>query len=343
MYGLVGTYENKEENGIFLFSLDPSTGKIDKRGRVAGIGDTKYLDVSGQYVVSTFSEMEGGKRKSGIVLFRISRDVAGLPRLDECSRAVQGSVTACYVAFAGEYVVSANYHEGNACFYKIKDEKLEFVKKIDFNKKAGTHQVIYRDGYFYIPCLLLDKLYVVSPELTVVGETAFPKGSGPRHGCFSTDGKRLWIAGELDHRLYMLEKTKDHAMKIVWSDNIILPEPTDNEPAHPAAVRLSNDGRHLYISVREVNVFAVWDVSSAEGKPVFVQARGTQGDHPRDMVLSPEGEVIMAANKSDGTLTCFSLDKTKGRVGEMTGKIYVKEAVSAAFLPWRHMNGEKCE
>lgn len=333
-YGLIGTYKNSDKNGIFLFELGED-GQMEKKGLAADIRDAKYLAVCADCLVSTYSDEDKNSAYGGLVLYRLKKGLCtraeqeGEDResviLNETDRVKEGRSSACYVAFLGDYCVSANYHEGVVFFYKVQENRLKLVKRLDFGERAGAHQVMYSEGYFYVPCLLLNKLFVISPRLEVVAEIPFEEGAGPRHGCFSADGSTLWMVGELSNRLYKLRVGDNHTPEIVQSWLL-----SDYEGAHPAAIRLSKDGRYVYVSVREHNVIAVLDTTSeVEG---IVQVRQTQGNHPRDMILSPDERFVLAANKTSGSVTCFVRDERLGLIGSECGGLAVTEAVAIVFL-----------
>lgn len=359
-YGLIGTYKNSDQNGILLFELGED-GQLRSHGAVADIRDAKYLTVSGDHIVSTYTDEDGEGAHSGLVLYRLTKGIcresqdtskkAGLPLLRELDRVREGKGSACYVAFLGDYCVSANYHEGVVCFYQLENDTLKLVKRLEFGARAGAHQVMYREGYFYVPCLLRDRLFVISPGLEVIAEVAFDEGTGPRHGCFSADKTTMWLAGELDNRLYKLrmgagvdssvglstgssedpdvvsgsEPNAQHIPQFVRSWRI-----SDHEGANPAAIRLSGDGRYVYVSVREHNVIAVLDTEHEEEG--IVQLRPVDGDHPRDMILSPDERFVLAANKTGGSVTCFARDAESGRIGDRAGELTVTEAVAIVFV-----------
>lgn len=358
-YGLIGTYKNKDADGIFLFSLDDSTGELDDLGRVAFACDAKYLARHNDMLVSTCSFAEDDRKRGALILYKImsGADEKQKYTLRVVDRVSEGEGSACYVTFAGGYVVSANYHEGTVRFYELQDEKFVHRRTISFGLKAGTHQVLESGGWFYIPCLLKDRIYVISPALEIADEIPFPAGSGPRHGILSPDGQYMWVVGELDDRLYILkaapqngeaviddtqEKDKvvqgsEDRQQCVQKYQICRSLPISREKgAHPAAVRLSRDGGYLYISVREENVVSVWQTANLTDKPdgtsgLWQQLLFVGGNHPRDMVLSPDDRYVLAANKESGTVTCFRR-QPDGMIGSRMDTLKKTQAVVITFL-----------
>lgn len=177
--GLIGTYKNEKNDGIYYFTLDPETGALKLGNCAAGLSDSKYLAIHGNLLASSFRVGDGDESYSGIALMQILQDKSGHPRLEEATRITEGKMAACYLIFTDKYLVSSNYHEGKVHFYEYDAHSLKRVKTFEFGLGAGAHQVIVRNGYFYVPCLAQDKVQCISPELEFLGACEFPKGSGP--------------------------------------------------------------------------------------------------------------------------------------------------------------------
>ncbi len=129
----------------------------------------------------------------------------------------------------------------------------------------------------------------------------------------------------------------------------------NNLSAAAAAIRLSPDERFLYVSVRERNVICVFEL--AHGKKVTENLNGHNaattadqktlaamhliatkiqeiscgGNHPRDMVLTPDGKFVLAVNRYPGSIVSFKRDAGSGKIGPQCGSINIPQAVSVVL------------
>lgn len=140
--------------------------------------------------------------------------------------------------------------------------------------------------------------------------------------------------------------------------NLISTQPLvaqNNLPAAAAAIRLSPDEKFLYVSVRERNVMCVFKL--AHGKKVTITINGHNatattnkktlsaatvtatkiqevscgGNHPRDLVLTPDGKFVLAVNRYPGSIASFKRDTSSGEIGVQCGSIDIPQAASVAW------------
>ncbi|WP_129666723.1 lactonase family protein [Phytoactinopolyspora endophytica] len=149
-----------------------------------------------------------------------------------------------------------------------------------------------------------------SGTLTLSDELRTPPGAGPRH--LVVQDRYAYVANELDSTVTVLDLDAGQSLSTVSTR----PHGAD-KASHPSAIRLSADGRFLYVANRFVDEIAVLTVDGPD--VALVAAVPCGGDHPRDMVLSPDGAYLYSANQFDDTITTFLLDRATGiptQVGE---------------------------
>lgn len=160
------------------------------------------------------------------------------------------------------------------------------------------------DGKYLCICDLgTDCIYVVTPDLTEVSRTQVPAGSGPRHLVFSNDGSYVYCSNEMASTVSVYSY-QDGVLEHL-ADQSCLPEDFNGENTS-SAIRLSTDGKILYVSNRGHDSVCIWDVNGAEltGKRFFM----AQGKSPREMV--PVGKFLLCGNEGCGTITV--LDQQTG-------------------------------
>ena len=179
-----------------------------------------------------------------------------------------------------------------------------------------------------VPCLLLDsvKIYDCDKDYSLVGELTFPRGTGPRHGIFDPFHHRLFLVSELSNQVFLYQAGETDPRE-VYS---ILPQgAVYHEPPASAAVRLSPDGRFLYVSTRFADLITVYSI---DGSGLHqIQQAGCGGVHPRDIILTPDGRYLLSVNRTRGGLVCFGLDPESGRILGLCSRVPAPEAVSVVL------------
>ena len=110
-------------------------------------------------------------------------------------------------------------------------------------------------------------------------------------------------------------------MKIIDQISVL-----DNGETHAqgtAAIRMSEDGRYLYVSTRSKNRLSMIDAERSE----LIETIGCGGDHPRDFILL-DGCLICANMTSSNVVSLRLLPD--GRIGETISEIPVPEAIALA-------------
>lgn len=296
IYGFLGTYASPHSRGVYRFTLDTDTGALSPPELIYEAQDAKCLALDGPLLAAPV-QMEG---RAGALLL----DCAGpAPRL--LAQALPEARTACHMAFHGGRLYAANYHEGTVMVYA--PPSLSPVRRIEIGTGAGCHQVLFHERLLLVPCLELDtvKLFDYTADFAPAGEIPFPRGSGPRHGVFNRDHTRLFLVSERSNELYV------YSVKgTTFSLDFVVPIAPEGATA---AVRLSQDGRFLYVSTRGIDLLSVFHLDG--GAPALLQQRPCGGSHPRDFALSPEGDWLLCLNKDSGSLASFPVDRGAGLLG----------------------------
>ncbi|QQA41907.1 lactonase family protein [Pelagovum pacificum] len=155
------------------------------------------------------------------------------------------------------------------------------------------------------------------PAASYVGSIALPPGCGPRHFTVEGEGARLTVACELDETLRIYTRDGDG-----WTAaGTVEPfGPCDVEGAI-SAIRLSEDGKFLYVAGRRQREVAV--LATGPGLPEVVARTEVGGRTPRDMVIAPTGSLLIVANQDSSALTFFARDPDKGTLTRIGGDVAV--------------------
>lgn len=156
-------------------------------------------------------------------------------------------------------------------------------------------------NYLCIADLGTDKVYVTDGDLSVLSETDFPAGSGPRHIVFSQDGKLAYCVSEMSSQLFVLER-KGYRLNHVHTYST-LPNNCGAEST-ASAVRISPDGRYALASNRGHDSICVYAIHGTElTDPKWVSSGGAS---PRDMTFV--GEFLACGNELSDNIVLFKLE-----------------------------------
>ena len=202
----------------------------------------------------------------------------------------------------GQYVV--NYLSGN--IVKIGE------KTVSHNgsgvhptrqEAPHTHYVCFSPDKKYILCtdLGLDKIFVYDDNLNETFSVKLPAGSGPRHLCFSEDGKHLYCVNELSNDVSVFE----------WSDGkpvlkgtyFAIPDFKGQSTA--AAIRIK--GEYLYISNRGAETISRFKIF--DDKLELLENTYCGGDGPRDFNIIEN--YIICTNENSSSVTVLKLEDRK--------------------------------
>ena len=336
--GFAGTYASAENKSLWRFAVDTETGVLTQPEPVLEAVDSKYLFLHRQNLQAegqgrkseTLACTEGKAQPQLLAVPRKVNGRAGLAVVNVATDTLQvvgeyGEEQDCpaYVTGDGEFWYTANYHDGGIRIYKLTEttnfpgnkklpanilaseaaadvEKncgsatanLQLIHKLETGRESGCHQILLAGQFLLALCLLREQILIYdrTRNWQQVGTIDFPKGTGPRHGIFTRDGQTLFVVSELSNELFVFQNLKLVSAQPLLEQNDL--------PAAAAAIRLSPDEKFLYVSVRERNVICVFALAGITATKI--QEAPCGGDHPRDLVLTPDGKFVLAVNRYPG-------------------------------------------
>lgn len=209
-------------------------------------------------------------------------------------------VVACHLCVDDDDVYLVNYLSGNV---------VKNGEKVIQRQGKSTHQTrqteahthfVYKtpDGYFAVCDLGTDTLAFYEKDLKLISESKVPSGYGIRHLVFSKDGKYIYAVNELlpSVSVFAYQNGKAELINTVKID-------CKNEKTSGAAIRLSEDGKYLYVSLREENVICVFSIKGES--LTLLQMVDCGGDSPRDFYIF--GDYIVCTNERSNNVILFRL------------------------------------
>ncbi|GER90316.1 hypothetical protein KDW_44780 [Dictyobacter vulcani] len=334
-YVYIGSYADKDDQGIYVYTLDRTTGKLKPISSTSGIGNPSFLIVTPNqkylYAVSESTEGPGA-----VAAFAIDPQNKDLTLLNQQS--TEGTAP-CHLTFDGTrtHLVVVNYSGGNICLYPLDEDGR--IKKMTYNVQHQGHSInpdrqeaahphsanLAPDGkYIFVPDLGQDKIisYKIDLEaekLVLQGETTVKAGSGPRHFVFHPERNYAYVINELSSTITAFSYEPEIQTLNEIQTVSALPEGYQGEST-AAEILIHPSGKFLYGSNRGHDSIAVFALDSSTGLLTPLQHVSTQGKTPRNFTLTPDGKFLLVANQDGNNLVTFALDQQTGKLSE-TGEV----------------------
>lgn len=343
MYLMVGSYATPEEEGIKVYAWDGEKGEAAYVSGLKGISNPSYQVVSadGKRVYSV-GEDDGLTSTAHALSFDKSQGRLALMN----TQLTQGGAP-CYINLSPheDYVVTANYIGGSISVLPLEASgrlgenvstfafKGEGVLK-ERQSQPHLHCVEFTpDGKFLLANDLgTDKIHVfllksngqLDKENTF--DVELEPGSGPRHLCFSKDGRFSYLINELSGKVTVLSYEGETLTPIQYIE-------ADTVNAQGSAdIHFSPDGKFLYASNRlKADGIAIFSVHQETGMLTKVGYQLT-GIHPRNFIITPDGRFLLVACRDRNLVQIFRRDEKTGLLVDTGKTIETSKPVCLKFI-----------
>lgn len=153
-----------------------------------------------------------------------------------------------------------------------------------------------------------------------------PAGYGPRHIVFDAPKSVAYLVGELSSNVATLTYDEQAGKLTVKQITHVIP---DDWTAHngSAAIRLSSDGRFVYVSNRGNNSITVLKTAD-DGTLTEIQRIATEGDFPRDFNWTADESLVLVVHQKSDNASLFKRDAETGKLTLAQKDFMVPEGVS---------------
>ncbi|GIN38913.1 lactonase family protein [Heyndrickxia oleronia] len=341
--GFIGTYTKGESEGIYTFSLDTEEARIQGVKLAASLDNPTYVTVSQdkQYLYSVVKEGEQG----GAASFSIKNN----GELEELNRELSPGASPCHISVdsKNKTVVTANYHRGTVeAYLTTSNGSLEPVSSIiqhegsgpdkERQEKPHVHYAGFTpdEKYVAVVDLGIDQLItyeVVNGQLKLANKLSLKPGCGPRHLTFHPNGDYAYLMTEMSSEVVALQyNNKNGSFQILQYISTLPSDFTENSQG--SAIHISSDGRFVYAANRGHDSIAVYGVNQETGELTFIEHTLTEGNWPRDFVLDPTENFLIASNQNSSNLVLFKRDSVSGKLTLLQSDIKVPDPVCVKFL-----------
>ncbi len=338
----VGTYTDKESEGIYKYSLDDN-GKLSLSGLLAREENPSYLakTVDGKYLLAVNENSDDQGGGGTVASFAITADT-----LKFINRKKSGGDAPCHITPNpdGQLLVS-NYLSGTIALLQIDSEGL-LNGPLDISRHQGSgphdrQESPHAHSAWFSPegneiigvDLGTDELWLYTLEkdgepLQNTAKVKIPAGSGPRHLAFHPAAPWVYVINELNSTITQLNRSQSGEFELIESVST-LPEGYEGEN-YTADIRVAPDGRFLYGSNRGHNSLVIYKINQQNGHLSLVGHQETLGDWPRNFVLSPDAKYLLVANQRSNSIVAFKRDGATGKL-EFSDKITAPSPVCLVF------------
>lgn len=343
MYLLVGSYATPQEEGIKVYTWDNEKGEATYVSGLTGISNPSYQVVSadGERIYSV-GEDDGLTSTAHALSFDKANGKLTLMN----TQLTQGGAP-CYINITpdGKSVITANYMGANISLIPLETSGplSENVSTIDFKgegvlkerqSQPHLHCVEFTpDGKFLVANDLgTDKIHVFpldsdgKPDEKAGFDVILEAASGPRHICFSKDGRFAYLINEISGKVTALSYDGKTLTPIqhIESDTV--------NAQGSADIHLSPDGKFLYASNRlKADGIAIFSV---DGETGLLTKAGYQltGIHPRNFVLTPDGRYLLVACRDSNLVQIFERNEKTGLLVDTGKRIETSKPVCLKFI-----------
>ena len=350
----VGTYAKPDQESIFGYRLDVSTGELTRALAIKGGENPSFLTLSPKlkqlYAVNEIGNFNGTKSGS-VSAFAVNSKTGSLTLLNQQSS--EGS-SPCYISVdkTGKVALVANYMGGNVISLPVQPNG-ELKPAISNEQHQGSSVNQGRQEAPHAHCIIPDpnNKFVFAVDLgldQVLGYQLDPKtgqliraaqpafqtkpGAGPRHLTFHPNGRIAFLICELNSTMTDLAyNTNQGTFTEIQTLSTLPPDSTGD--SFCADVHVSPDGKFLYGSNRGHDSIAVFSINSATGQLAPVQHISTQGKWPRNFAIDPSGSILLVANERSNDIFTYKIDTATGRLTPTGFSAQVSKPVCLQVVP----------
>ena len=352
----VGTSDRSLARGIFLCEYDPGMGTMTVLDSFSGASGPSYLDFSPDEtrLYSIDNTMADARDNSmRVASFRVSGENHGLSFLNNQPSEGTGPCHV-YCNREGTYLFTANYNSGSVAAFPLDAEgRILPASSVMQSEGSGpvegrqegphTHYVTMdlAGKRLLSPDLGSDRILLFDFDASNGALTPHPEqpflsltpGTGPRHLVFHPEGRYVYIAGELAATVTACSYDPVNGV-LTELNTLSTVKPDHPGSKFPAAIRISKDGRFVYVSTRG-DVRSCITVYRVESDGSLSLTEVTEGvpEWPRDFNIDPSGHYLLVAGERSDTIQVYELDANTGRLSATELVLELPSPGCILFIP----------
>lgn len=230
----------------------------------------------------------------------------------------------------GRWMVVANYASGNVVSLPMDADGVlgEVTGNLALTGELGPLPAHQKGSHPHMTCFDPSGRWLMVPDkgfdrvftlkvdtgsgaLSVASSMPAHPGAGPRHIAFHPEEPWAYVVGELDGTL--IGCVVHPATGALESRQVIscMPENYEDERSS-AAIAISPDGAHVYVSNRADHTVAMFRIDQHSGRVALEARLGSWGDKPRFIGVAPGGKTLLVANEMGDNIVEYVLGVNHG-------------------------------
>lgn len=348
----ISSFAAGDKGAIEAFSLEPSTGRLNRIHRTTGVEHPFFFVISPdqRFLYSIHAKTFGGSEPEEVVAFGLEGRTG---RLKLLNRQSTHGTASCYVEIdaTGKTVLVANYTTGNVVSFPVQTDgslgaavsNIQHVgSSIDPVRQKGPNAhciVISPDNRFAfaadlgIDQVLSYRVDNATAKLTpnVMPFAKAPAGAGPRHLTFHPDGKHVYVINELQNSVTMSDF--DVSSGVMTAQQTISTLPADfRGVSHCADLKITPNGKYLYGTNRGHDSIAAYRIE-ANGRLKLIGIEPSLGQGPQNLLIAGDGSLVLCANMPGNNVAVFKIDDQTGRLESVGSPIEITSPSCIRLLP----------
>lgn len=322
-YVYIGTYTERGSQGIYGFWLYDD-GRASEPKLLAEEVSPTYLCQRGKLLYAVGEPSEGPGFVSAYRIDSKTNELSFLNRVEAPSLGI------CHIIMdpTESFLLVTSYFDATIQVYRIlSDGRIGDMTEYRKRHGHGPHPVRQPVAHAHSCCFTPDGKYVMVCDLGTDDLVAYtldtdtgkllevpeksvkvPAGYGPRHMVFHPNGRYAYVAAEIVDRVLVYSYDAERGFTQLQD----LPATLREDPGYTAAaIRVTRDGRHLYVSNRGEDTLMHYTIGD-DGMLQPCNRISSQGQIPRDFALDGGDRWVICANQDSDTLAIYRRDPDSG-------------------------------
>lgn len=302
----VSSYGKNDHKGIYIVNFNENTQEFSLVQHIVTRDYPSYMIIKNNILYLAYKNASRLNNGGGLGSFSIFKDELIINNNYNSSGR---SYTHICISDNCRYLFAANYHIGSTASYYLENncikEKIGSVHHTGLGpdllkRQTGPHchyvGITPDKEFVYAVDLGADKVIMYTYQDGILKEAPnhnlnVVSGSGPRQMIFSHDGRFAYLVNEISNNV-MVFKYNDKYLNLI---QVIHTTPRHFHGFSSAsAIRLSNSGKHLFVSNRGHDSIVLYRVNQETGKLTLLYMVHT-GKKPRDFNIIDDQYLIIGA------------------------------------------------
>lgn len=207
-----------------------------------------------------------------------------------------GSIDIFSLNFAGivnELIYHKSYRNNSHIHYTALSDDNRFLFVVDLgNNSLSSYEISYKNSYF---------------ELKEFYSYKFHDSCAPRH--LAINKNNIYVITETSCELYHLVFFEETGFSLINNVCIFPPYVEKNKDTTGCAIKLSNDNKFIYVTIRGHNSISVFDTSLT-----LIQNISCYGETPRDISFDNSQHILFCANQNSSDISIFERNIKTGHL-----------------------------